>query len=440
MKLGKNEKKILVSLLKKYKEGEKYGNLIFEGKSISILAEEIYNEPIRDEVLYEDGLINKVKASLTRSLNNLWRKGLVYKGKPIYSRYWEKKHVEYFGYGNEEISGRMSKKLETIDLYKYKDFDNMTFNWVIAYCQEPHKQIDYIPEWAQLPSKTKIWWVLTEKGKENAEKLRTGNKIEKEKKNEALPKKEVYVIVKDSYTILGVNRNASDQEIKIAYKRLAKKYHPDYNKSPNAQEQFIELNNAYTELTKQEPPSIMDLMNNLMNSVFGSGFRDWDVNKEDFNVPSRKADEGLDDFFDKLYNSEEYKLYSWAINKMDLLNKLYFKVKIDLPFKYTNWKFEEEPDLKPIVLKGINNVIKHFKRVLNNEVDIKERIPNPINPIKDKTKRTSIPFYQKLLYDLRNQYHPKFINKFPEKYQSFIYEKIREMIIRLEKELKKGNF
>src|SRR3989339_763061 len=49
---------------------------------------------------------------------------------------------------------------------------------------------------------------------------------------------------KDYYKILGVDRNASKEEIKSAYKRLAKKFHPDVNKDPNATEKFKEINEA----------------------------------------------------------------------------------------------------------------------------------------------------------------------------------------------------
>lgn len=57
---------------------------------------------------------------------------------------------------------------------------------------------------------------------------------------------------RDYYEILGINRDASADEIKNAFRNLARKYHPDVSKEPDAEEKFKEINEAYAILSDPE--------------------------------------------------------------------------------------------------------------------------------------------------------------------------------------------
>lgn len=66
-------------------------------------------------------------------------------------------------------------------------------------------------------------------------------------------------MAKDYYKTLGVNRSASDKEIKQAYRKLAKKHHPDANpNNPSAEGRFKEINEAYEVLSDKEKRSMYD--------------------------------------------------------------------------------------------------------------------------------------------------------------------------------------
>ncbi|KAF5890914.1 dnaJ subfamily B member 1-like, partial [Clarias magur] len=63
---------------------------------------------------------------------------------------------------------------------------------------------------------------------------------------------------KDYYSILGIQKGASEDEIKKAYRKQALKYHPDKNKSPGAEEKFKEIAEAYDVLSDPKKKDIYD--------------------------------------------------------------------------------------------------------------------------------------------------------------------------------------
>ncbi|CAG2173308.1 unnamed protein product, partial [Oppiella nova] len=63
---------------------------------------------------------------------------------------------------------------------------------------------------------------------------------------------------KDYYSILGISKNATVDDIKKAYRKLALKYHPDKNKAPEAEEKFKLIAEAYEVLSDKKKRDIYD--------------------------------------------------------------------------------------------------------------------------------------------------------------------------------------
>lgn len=80
---------------------------------------------------------------------------------------------------------------------------------------------------------------------------------------------------RDYYEVLGLSKGASDDEIKKAYKKLARKYHPDVNKESDAEDKFKEVNEAYQVLSDPQQKQTYDQFGHdgLNGSAgFGGGF------------------------------------------------------------------------------------------------------------------------------------------------------------------------
>ncbi|MGR8929495.1 MAG: DnaJ C-terminal domain-containing protein [Gammaproteobacteria bacterium] len=110
---------------------------------------------------------------------------------------------------------------------------------------------------------------------------------------------------KDYYQILGINRNASLEEIKKAFRKLARKYHPDVSKEPDAESRMKEINEAYTVLSDTEKRAAYDQLGKGYRS--GQEFRpppNWDAGFE-FSTQGFNPNEAAEfsDFFAELFGN-----------------------------------------------------------------------------------------------------------------------------------------
>jgi len=86
-------------------------------------------------------------------------------------------------------------------------------------------------------------------------------------------------VKRDYYEILGVDRDASEEDIKRAFRRAAQKHHPDVDTSTGAEERFKELNEAYRVLSDRQRRAAYDMFGHAGvdgasagGEPFGGGF------------------------------------------------------------------------------------------------------------------------------------------------------------------------
>src|SRR5689334_13796156 len=77
---------------------------------------------------------------------------------------------------------------------------------------------------------------------------------------------------RDFYEVLGVSKDASPDDIKKAYRKLAREYHPDVNKAPDAETKFKEAKEAYDVLSDDQKKSTYDRFGHVdPNQGMGGG-------------------------------------------------------------------------------------------------------------------------------------------------------------------------
>ncbi len=104
---------------------------------------------------------------------------------------------------------------------------------------------------------------------------------------------------KDYYETLGVDRKATQQQIKSAFRKLARKYHPDVNKAPDAQAKFKEINEAYEVLGDESKRQRYDQLGSSWSS--GADFTP-PPGFENYNFSSMGGNtSGFSDFFSAIF-------------------------------------------------------------------------------------------------------------------------------------------
>lgn len=108
---------------------------------------------------------------------------------------------------------------------------------------------------------------------------------------------------KDYYNVMGVSETATDKDIKMAYRRLARKYHPDVSKEKNAEAQFKEVGEAYEVLKDPEKRKIYDQYR-----------RDRETNKHSGHAYQRPeqaqsygSEQSAYDFFESLFGARPFR-------------------------------------------------------------------------------------------------------------------------------------
>ena len=114
---------------------------------------------------------------------------------------------------------------------------------------------------------------------------------------------------RDYYDVLGVDKSASDAEIKSAFRKLAKKYHPDLNKEPDAAEKFKEVQEAYDVLSDEQKRKTYDQFgsaafeNNAGGNPYGNYGNYGGFNTSGFGFEDINLDDILENMFGASFGS-----------------------------------------------------------------------------------------------------------------------------------------
>jgi hypothetical protein len=147
---------------------------------------------------------------------------------------------------------------------------------------------------------------------------------------------------KDYYKILDISREASQSDIKRAYRKLALKYHPDKNKSPDATKKFQDIGEAYSVLSDSAKRRRYDLgsttpFSGFSDNEFSDFASDFATTFSGFTAQSFTMDDAFDVFSDFMYGGDMpvfFREENTTYHKVDVpLSVAQHGGDIDLPFE-----------------------------------------------------------------------------------------------------------
>lgn len=205
-------------------------------------------------------------------------------------------------------------------------------------------------------------------------------------------------MVKNYYKTLGLSSSASKAEVKVAYRKLAKKYHPDKNKSKQASQLFIEVNEAYAYLTNERSSYRINYPEKTTNSNKSKSSEDelrkrMDWARKYAQYKKVKEERMMELEYYKIHNSSRKKiinLINWVSISFAFLILVDFKIlptssiNVDLITKYVD--------------VGSDKLVFKFKDVDNNNFNFGVSLEDVrflnIAKIKDYSTEKSILFRQ----------------------------------------------
>ncbi|MGO1581063.1 MAG: DnaJ domain-containing protein [Peptoniphilaceae bacterium] len=179
---------------------------------------------------------------------------------------------------------------------------------------------------------------------------------------------------KDYYEILGVNKNSSEKEIKSAYRKLAKKYHPDLNSNDEkAQEKFKEVNEAYEVLSDPDKKQKYDTFGSNYDFANGANF---DPSQFGYTYSGGQGGD-FSDFFEMFFGDDKT---TGGFSFSDIFSGMGAN-RAGSRRKRTRQKFDTELDVS--LKEAYSGVTKHVSLSLNgNNIDMDVKVPAGITPNK----------------------------------------------------------